>query len=100
MSQEPLHVPGLGGVVPDVATEPATEATAPGVNETPAAVPPGKTRGMFARGLEVFLENKLAIAGLAILGVIVCFCFLGPLLYHTDQIHTDLANENLGPGAG
>jgi len=61
---------------------------------------PGKTRGMFARGLEVFLENRLAIAGVIILAVVFAFCFLGPLLYHTDQVHVNLANENLPPGAG
>jgi peptide/nickel transport system permease protein len=61
---------------------------------------PGKTRGMFARGLEVFLENRLAIAGVIILAVVFAFCFLGPLLYHTDQVHVNLASENLPPGAG
>jgi len=62
--------------------------------------PAGKTRGMFARGLEVFLENKLAIAGVIILAAIFAFCFLGPLVYHTDQVHVNLANENLSPGSG
>jgi peptide/nickel transport system permease protein len=55
---------------------------------------------MFARGLEVFLENRLAIAGLAILVLVFGFCFIGPHVYHTDQIHVNLANENLSPGAG
>jgi peptide/nickel transport system ATP-binding protein len=55
---------------------------------------------MFVRGLEVFLENKLAIAGAVILVLIFGFCFLGPLFYHTDQVHVNLANENLPPGAG
>jgi peptide/nickel transport system permease protein len=63
-------------------------------------LPAGKTRGLFGRGLEVFLENKLAIAGVAILAVIFVFCFAGPLVYHTDQIHVNLANENLPPGTG
>ncbi len=55
---------------------------------------------MFARGLEVFLENRLAVAGVIILALIFAFCFLGPFVYHTDQIHVNLANENLSPGAG
>jgi peptide/nickel transport system permease protein len=55
---------------------------------------------MFVRGLEVFLENKLALAGVAILVLIVGFCYLGPLFYYTDQIHVNLANENLSPAAG
>jgi peptide/nickel transport system permease protein len=30
----------------------------------------------------------------------VLFCYIGPLLYHTDQVHVHLANEDLAPGAG
>jgi peptide/nickel transport system permease protein len=63
-------------------------------------LPAGKTRGMFARGMEVFLENRLAIVGVIILAAMFVFCFLGPFAYHTDQIHVNLANENLPPGAG
>jgi peptide/nickel transport system permease protein len=87
------HVPGLGGIVPDVPDAPVAVAA-------PGTIPPGKTRSMFTRGLEVFLENKLALAGIVILVLIVGFCYLGPLFYHTDQIHTNLANENLAPGTG
>jgi peptide/nickel transport system permease protein len=67
-----------------------------------APVPSGapKTRSLLARGLEVFLENKLALIGVVILVAITLFCFIGPLFYHTDQIHTNLANANLGPGTG
>jgi peptide/nickel transport system permease protein len=50
--------------------------------------------------LRTFLENKLAVLGLLMLLMMVLFCFVGPLLYHTDQVHTDLANETLPPGAG
>ena len=71
----------------------------------PASPPPqgsrrARPRGLFARGLEVFLENRLAIVGVIVLIAIFGFCFLGPLFYHTDQIHVNLANENLPPGSG
>jgi len=52
----------------------------------------GKPRGMARRAWEVFAENKLALAGLAFLVVIVMFCFVGPLFYYTNQVNTDLAN--------
>jgi peptide/nickel transport system permease protein len=55
---------------------------------------------MFVRGLEVFVENKLALVGVALIVSIAAFCFIGPLVYHTDQIHVNLANENLSPGPG
>jgi len=90
MSESPdVHVPGLGGIVPETAAEPA-----------PGTVPPGKTRSMFVRGVEVFIENKLALVGLAILVIIVCFCFIGPLFYHTNQVNTDLGIENQRPETG
>ena len=38
------------------------------------------TRSMFRRGLEVFVENKLALVGVVLLLAIVFFCFIGPLL--------------------
>jgi peptide/nickel transport system permease protein len=79
---------------------PAPGAPAAPVATAPAVLPPTKPRGMFVRGLEVFLENKLAIAGAVILVLIFAFCFLGPYFYHTNQINTNLANENLPPAAG
>jgi peptide/nickel transport system permease protein len=87
-SEEPL-TPGLGGIV----TEPD-----PGPGTGPAK--PGKPRSLVLRGLDVFVENKLAIAGLIVLVLIVGFCFIGPLVYHTDQIHVNLANANKAPGTG
>jgi peptide/nickel transport system permease protein len=46
------------------------------------------------------MENKLAIVGLVILVLIACFSFFGPMLYHTNQINTNLSIENQGPQAG
>jgi peptide/nickel transport system permease protein len=78
----------------------ATEDVLPAGEPPAPGIPAGKTRGMFSRGLEVFLENRLAVAGVIILVAIFAFCFLGPLVYHTDQIHVNLAGENLAPGSG
>jgi peptide/nickel transport system permease protein len=63
-------------------------------------LPVGKAKSMFRLGYEVFIQNRLAIAGLAILVLAVLFCFVGPLVYHTNQVNTDLANSNLPPGNG
>ena len=77
-----------------------TAPGAPGAPPAAAVLPATKPRSMFVRGLEVFLENKLAIVGAVILVLIFAFCFLGPYFYHTNQINTNLANENLPPGTG
>jgi len=71
--------------------------------ETPeaieAAIAAAKPRGLLRRGWEVFAENKLALASLGMLVFIVLFCFIGPLIYHTDQVHTNLS-QSLCPPSG
>jgi peptide/nickel transport system permease protein len=49
-----------------------------------------KPRSMLSRGWEVFAENRLALAGIAIVVFMVLFCFVGPHIYHTDQVSTNL----------
>jgi peptide/nickel transport system permease protein len=56
-----------------------------------------KPRSLLRRGWEVFAENKLALASLAVLVFIILFCFVGPHLYHTDQVHTNLTNALCPP---
>jgi peptide/nickel transport system permease protein len=58
-----------------------------------------KPRSMLRRGWEVFAENKLALAGLAMMIFMILFCFVGPHLYHTDQVHTNLNDTLCGPSA-
>jgi len=62
--------------------------------------PATRPRGLLRRGWDVFAENKLALASLAVLVFIVLFCFLGPVFYHTDQVHTNLQQYLCRPGAG
>ena len=44
-----------------------------------------------------FLRNRLAVAGLCVVAFFVLFCFVGPLVYSTDQTHTALQQVNLSP---
>jgi peptide/nickel transport system permease protein len=99
----------LYGVPPEV-PDPALPS-AIGIAEIPEApggeaavaagmLPAGKPRSAFRRGLEVFLENRLSVAGVCIVVFMVVFCFLGPLVYHGDTSVVNFANETLPPGAG
>jgi len=47
-----------------------------------------------------FVEHKLAVFGAVMIVLIALFCFVGPHLYHTDQVHPRLDKVNLGPGPG
>jgi peptide/nickel transport system permease protein len=79
-----------------------TVATTSSAEDAVAAglLPAGKPRGSFRRGLEVFLENKLAVSGAAIVVVMLVFCFLGPQFYHGNTTVVNFGNETLSPGAG
>lgn len=79
--------PSRGGVPPD--GNPTTEIDA-------AGAPTSNTRLLIA----TFVDDKFAIAGLAIVVLLAIFSFLGPLVYHTDQVHTNLSAVNLPPGTG
>ncbi len=50
--------------------------------------------------LAAFLDNRLAVLGLVVIVLLVLFSFIGPLVYHTDQVHTRLGMETLPPGPG
>lgn len=47
--------------------------------------------------LRRFARNRLAVAGLAVVVLFLLLCFAGPLLYSTDQTHTNLTQVNLAP---
>jgi peptide/nickel transport system permease protein len=65
-----------------------------------SGLPIGRPRGIVRLGYEEFTQNKLAIAGLVLLCLAFLFCFLGPLLYHTNQVTTNIVDSNLAPGRG
>lgn len=45
------------------------------------------------------LRSRVGIAGIAIVLFMVLFSFVGPLIYHTDQIDTNILQRNLAPSA-
>jgi peptide/nickel transport system permease protein len=73
--------------------------------ETPTtdAVPEGgetlSVGGMGRQILQVFLENRLAVVGLFVIVFFILFCFLGPVLYHTNQTNSEAALNGTQNGA-
>src|ERR1700678_4111616 len=66
----------------------------------PGMLPATKPRSAFRRGVEVFVENRLAVAGVVVVVVMLVFCFLGPFVYHGNTTAVNFADETLPPGAG
>jgi peptide/nickel transport system permease protein len=50
--------------------------------------------------LSTFVENKLAVVGAGIIVFFLLFCFVGPFLYHSNQIDTNVLNAFDSPGRG
>ncbi|GAA5225659.1 ABC transporter permease [Paeniglutamicibacter antarcticus] len=51
-----------------------------------------------ARAVGQFFSNKLAIIGVIIVVALMIFSFIGPLVYQTEQISTNLMQADLKPG--
>ncbi|MGA8297610.1 MAG: ABC transporter permease [Acidimicrobiales bacterium] len=49
--------------------------------------------------LRTFAENRAALGALVVVVLMVLACFLGPVFYVTDQVHTNLAIVNHPPSA-
>jgi ABC-type dipeptide/oligopeptide/nickel transport system permease subunit len=49
--------------------------------------------------LREFMSNRLAVVGFAMIVFFVLFCFVGPLIYRTNQIDTNLIIANEPPSA-
>ncbi len=51
-----------------------------------------------ARAAHEFFSNKLAVIGVVIVVALMVFSFIGPLLYQTEQVSTNLMQADLKPG--
>jgi peptide/nickel transport system permease protein len=58
---------------------------------------PLSSRGVGRVIMRVFLQNRLATAGVLIVVFMVLFCFVGPLVYHTNQVTTNIAIADESP---
>lgn len=54
--------------------------------------------GPNTRRVNRFVRNKLAIAGFVLLVLLLLFSYIGPLVYHTEQVLTSLKDSRLGLG--
>jgi peptide/nickel transport system permease protein len=80
-----------------LAGEPA--GAAPGPEHSPAGGTVAAGGSAWRAILSVFIQNRLAILGVAIVVLMALFSFVGPLVYHTDQVHTNLQIINEAPGS-
>ena len=61
---------------------------------------PTSSRGLYVRVASQLVRNPVAMISLGVILALIVFCFAGPLVYHTDQLHVDFSQQNLSPRAG
>ena len=81
------------------AVAPAVESLNPALASGPDSGDVVATAKPWAMIGRAFIENKVALLGLIIVVLIAGFCFIGPLLYHTNQRQPDLLALNQPPSA-
>lgn len=69
------------------------------VQRAPEGGEVGALQSGWRLALREFASNRLAVIGFAMLVFFVLFCFVGPLIYHTDQLNTSLSQANQPPSA-
>lgn len=83
---------------PEEVTTNITAETGPPGTALPAAAGDRAPASNLKLAIATFTDNKSALAGLLIVIALAAFCFIGPLFYHTDQIHTNLFAVHETPG--
>jgi len=58
-----------------------------------------KSAGRTHAVLATFVENRPAVGGVVVVVFAVLFCFVGPLIYHTNQLATNLPAALQAPSA-
>lgn len=94
-TEAPVSVGAGEFVVPEAAVEAPERPAGPEGGESQS------TGGLGRQILRVFWEHKLAVVSLAFLIVMILFCWVGPLIYHTQQANQQavlLNPENAPPG--
>jgi peptide/nickel transport system permease protein len=59
----------------------------------------GETSSPWALLGRTFLDNKIALLGVVLVVLVIGFCFIGPLVYHTNQLQPNLLTLNQTPSA-
>src|SRR5580698_2723586 len=85
---------------PQVTSGPQPAITQPPPGVTTVLGEPAASRQESSSVLRAFAHHRLGLAGLIMIAVLAAFCFLGPIVYHTNQVLANIQLTNLPPGRG
>ena len=67
-------------------------------SRNPFARSDGRPKRLRSSTWKTFAGSPVAVVGATVVVAVLLFCFVGPLVYHTDQVHTNLAHVRVAPG--
>ena len=70
-----------------------------GQNAIPEGGEVGAVQSGWRLALREFMSSRLAVIGFGIVVFFVLFCFIGPLIYRTNQLSTNLIDANQPPNS-
>ena len=88
---------GTAAGAPPVTDATAREVDVVGLPEGGEVAASGSPWALVGR---TFAQNKLAMIGVGVVIIVILFSFIGPLVYHTDQLNPNLIAVNMRPGGG
>jgi peptide/nickel transport system permease protein len=71
----------------------------PEARDVEDVAPAYAAQGVWRLAFNVFVQNRLAVVGVGIVVFMVLFCFIGPLIYQSNQTVVNLNNEFLPPSS-
>jgi ABC-type dipeptide/oligopeptide/nickel transport system permease subunit len=92
---EMVPIPGAGA---GVTIGPAMGAGGPGGPLGPDGGEVQSVQSGWKMAVREFFYNRLAVVGLAVLVFFILFCFVGPLVHHTNQTLTNPLGTDMKPG--
>lgn len=90
-------MPGWDSVDRDTVRPESEAAKAEETAEAGGATSGSSTGDSF---VQAFWRNRRGMVGLGIVVTVTLLSFVGPLLYHSDQLHANIDLTNLGPATG
>jgi peptide/nickel transport system permease protein len=102
-TQQEMGVPGTAAEGPLEDLDVLSEELGAGAGTAPAGGEVVSHGGLGRRVFSVFVENKLAVVGVIVIVFFLLFCYVGPLVYHTNQTSAAQAlfsPDNAPPGNG
>lgn len=97
-----MDTPGASGLqLNDQDAAKVVDVAAPAMS-TPSGGDVAGDSTMLRQMVRIFAKNKLAVASVAYIVLLTLFCFVGPYLYHSNQLDANAAllSTNNAPGPG